>query len=357
VLAEGAEIAAKAGATTVEARSRVLLADVHSFQGRGYAAALAECEQAAAALETADDLEGLAEALTSAGRLRFWLGDVTGSEEILERAIVCARDSGNHRAQMKASDWLAVTFHTLPIPADDAVARTEQLLQDASGDPWAEAELLRPLCVLYAYVGRSADARAAITRSLSLFASFGAEYALAETGIPASIAMLIIGDPAAAERYARKGFEAYRVIGQRSGALDLACLVAEALYDQDRCDEAQQVIDEANTDSAPDRNMEIDLTQAKLLARRGQFAAARQLIAQKGASVSQAPLDRAEVLKARAEVDRLAGAPDQAAASLRAALQFYEDLQATARAEKTRAILVSLTTEPGREPTKPSTIS
>jgi tetratricopeptide (TPR) repeat protein len=357
VLAEGAEIAAKAGATTVEARSRVLLADVHGFQGRGYAAALAECEQAAAALETADDLEGLAEALTSAGRLRFWLGDVTGSEEILERAIVCARDSGNHRAQMKASDWLAVTFHTLPIPADDAVARTEQLLQDASGDPWAEAELLRPLCVLYAYVGRSADARAAITRSLSLFASFGAEYALAETGIPASIAMLIIGDPAAAERYARKGFEAYRVIGQRSGALDLACLVAEALYDQDRCDEAQQVIDEANTDSAPDRNMEIDLTQAKLLARRGQFAAARQLIAQKGASVSQAPLDRAEVLEARAEVDRLAGAPDQAAASLRAALQFYEDLQATARAEKTRAILVSLTTEPGREPTKPSTIS
>jgi hypothetical protein len=156
--------------------------------------------------------------------------------------------------------------------------------------------------------------------------------------------MLIIGDPEAAERYARKGYEAYRSIGQRSGALDLACLVADALYDQDRYDEAQQVIDEANTDSPPDRNMEIDLTQAKLLARRSQFAAARQLVAEKEASVSEAPLEQAEVLEARAEVDRLAGAPDQAAASLRAALQIYEDRQATALAERIRAILVGLTT-------------
>ena len=99
---------------------------------------------------------------TSGGKLRFWLGDTAASEEVLERAIACARQSGNHRAQMRASHWLAVTFVVLPIPADDAVARAEQLLQEASGDLWAEADLLKPLCVLYAYVGRAADARAAV---------------------------------------------------------------------------------------------------------------------------------------------------------------------------------------------------
>jgi hypothetical protein len=42
-------------------------------------------------------------------------------------------------------------------------------------------------------------------------------------------------------------------------------------------------------------------------------------------------MQQADALKTRAEVERLAGAPDQAAASLRAALQIYEDLQAATR--------------------------
>ena len=59
---------------------------------------------------------------------------------------------------------------------------------------------------------------------------------------------------------------------------------------------------------------------------------------------------QADVLEARAEVERLAGAPGQAAASLRAALQIYEDRRATALAERTRAALASLAAQPGRDP-------
>jgi hypothetical protein len=141
---------------------------------------------------------------------------------------------------------LAVTFHLLPIHADTAVARSERLLQDAGGDLWAEADLLKPLCVLYAYIGRVADARAAIDRSQSIFAGFGAKLALAESAVPGSLVGMIIGDPAAAERYVRKGYEAFRAMGERGGyVIDLAGLLADALYDQNRFDEAQQMIDEA----------------------------------------------------------------------------------------------------------------
>ena len=49
-------------------------------------------------------------------------------------------------------------------------------------------------------------------------------------------------------------------------------------------------------------------------------------------------------------MERLAGAPEQAAASLRAALRIYEDRRATALAERARAALASLTAQPGREP-------
>ena len=79
VLSEGSEVAAAAGAPAVQARIAVLHADVANLQGLGNAEALAECEAAAAVLESEGDLGGLAEALTAAGRLRFWLGDIPAS--------------------------------------------------------------------------------------------------------------------------------------------------------------------------------------------------------------------------------------------------------------------------------------
>jgi tetratricopeptide (TPR) repeat protein len=236
---------------------------------------------------------------------------------VLERAIACARQSGNRRTQMRASHWLAVTFSLLAIPADTGVARAEQLLQDASGDLWAEADLLKPLCVLYAHVGRIADARAAIDRSQSIFTGFGAKLALAESAIPAAITGLIIGDPADAERHAREGYQAFRALGERGGYVaDLAVLLADALYEQGRFDEAQQLIHQANAEPSPATVSSTRLTEAKLLARRSEFAAARQLVGQAAALLSptSTPMQQAEILLARAEVERLAGAPGPAAA-------------------------------------------
>jgi hypothetical protein len=75
------------------------------------------------------------------------------------RTIAYAHRSGNHRARIQASFGLAATFHQLPIPADTAIRRVEELLQEASGEQSAEAHLLTPLSLLYAYAGRFADAR------------------------------------------------------------------------------------------------------------------------------------------------------------------------------------------------------
>ena len=352
VLSEGLEVAAVAGAPATQARIRVLRADVRNLQGLGNAEALAECEAAAAVLESEGDLGGLAEALTVAGRLRFWLGDMPASHAALELAISCARQSGNRRTQMRASHWLSVTFSLLAIPADAGTARAEQLLQDASGDLWAEADLLKPLCVLYAHVGRVADACAAIDRSQSIFTGFGAKLALLESAVPAAMVGLIIGDPTAAERYARAGYEACQAVGERGQYLvGLAVLLADALYEQGRFDEAQQLIDQVNAEPPSPRHGSAWLIEAKLLARRGQFAAARQLIGRAEAipSWTTGPIGQTDAQQARAEVERLAGAPDQAAACLRAALHIYEDFQAATQARRTRAALASLAAQPGGE--------
>jgi len=240
-----------------------------------------------------------------------------------------------------------VSYHVLPVPVDAAVARAEELLHDASGDPWAEADLLLPLGVLYAYLGRSADARAAIDRSQSVFAGFGAKLILAESAIPAGLVGLTIGDPAAAERDLKAGNEALRAMGVRGFVESITALLAWALYDQGRFDEAAQMI-EGPPDPTSSYVAVAALTQAKLLARRGQFAAARRLADEQEALLppTASPLARATVHEGRAEVERLAGAPGQAAARLRAALQIYEDRRAAALAERARTALASLAAQP-----------
>jgi predicted ATPase/DNA-binding SARP family transcriptional activator len=353
VLAEGSEIAAAAGAPVVLARIRVLRADIRELQGQAHAEALAECEEAAAALESAGDLSGLAEALTASGRLQFFLGDIPASHVALERAISCAQQSGNRRTQKWASHWLTVTFSYLAIPADAAVARAEQLLRDAEGDLWAEADLLKPLGLLYAHVGRIAEARAAIDRSQSIFTGFGAKRALAESAVAAALTGLITGDLAYAERQARQGYEAWLSMAEHGAyTTSLAGHLAEALYEQGRFDEAQQPIDQANAGLSAATASTTRLTEAKLLARRGRFTEARQLISQAEAlrSWMSGPVGQADALKARAEVERLAGAPDEAAASLRAALRIYEDMGSATEAARTRAALASLAARTGREP-------
>jgi predicted ATPase len=345
VLSEASQIAARAPA--VQARIRVLLADIRNLQGLEIAEALAECEAAAAVLQAEGDLDGLAEALTVAGRLRFWLGDAPAGGAVLERAIAYARQSGHHRAQMRASHWLAVTYYTLPIPVDAAVARTEELLHDASGDTWAEADLLKPLSLLYAYLGRSADARAAIDRSQSILAGFGAKLALAESAVPAGLVGMTIGDPVSAERNLRAGYETFHDMGDRYYLGGITVMLAEALYDQGRFIEAAQMTEESSAETSTFFPRAV-LVKAKLLARRGQFAAGRRLADEGEALVSltASPLDQAMVHRARAEVEWLAGAPGQAATRLRAALEIYEDRRATALAEQARTALAGLADQP-----------
>ncbi len=354
-LSEGSRVAA-AGAVSLQARIRVLLADTRNMLGWSNAEALAECDAAAAVLESEGDLEGLAEALTTAGKLRFWLGDAPADAQVLERAIDCARQGGNHRAQMRASHWLAVTFHTLPIPADAALARTEQLLQEASGDLWAEADLLKPLYILYAYTGRLADARAALERTRSIFAGFGAKFALAESAIPAGAMELASGNPAAAERYLREAYEALRAMGDRRYLADITTMLAEAFYALGRFDEAQQMTEEAQAVSAvPDvswAQAQCWAIQAQLLARRGEFSAARRLMGEAEAVITpvSSPLGNAWMAAAKAEVNRLAGAPGEAAASLRQALRIYEERRAPSLAARVMDALASLAANPDCRP-------
>ena len=108
---DGLRIAAAVDDPSLEASLRVRDADVrHTIGAVPLRDALSECAQAARVLEAAGRLGELADALVSLGRMRFWLGDEASDQQTLERAIALARESGNRRAELRAVEWLAISF-------------------------------------------------------------------------------------------------------------------------------------------------------------------------------------------------------------------------------------------------------
>jgi predicted ATPase/DNA-binding SARP family transcriptional activator len=351
-LSEGYRVAAAAGLHAVQARIRVQLSEIRSMLGRFGPEALSECEAAAAVLDAEGDLEGLAEAWIQIGRERLYFGDAAAAIADYERAIAYAETSGNHLAKRDAVSWLVAAFADLPVPVDVAVSRAERYLEAASGDPWAEAGVLQPLALLYGYAGRFADARAANTRAWSAETRCGAAIDSAVSAAHAGVIEMIAGDLAAAEAQLMKGCDALRTVGERGFLSSLLPALAEVEYALGRVGEAHRLTEEAEALAGAD---DLDaqalwrVTRAKVLAQRGQFTTASQLAGEAEALI--APTNwahlQAEILVAKAEVAKLAGAPAEAAASLRTALGIYQERRAVALADQARAALAALSAESG----------
>jgi predicted ATPase/DNA-binding SARP family transcriptional activator len=354
VLTEGSQVAAAADLPAAAARIRLRLVEIQSTEGMADALALKECEAATNILETEGDLAGLAEAWILAGQLKSWVGDVAACQQALARGAEYARESGNRYAEAQANLWLAISFaEDLPVPADVAIGRVEQLLDAARGEPSAEANSLMWLAMLYGYVGRFTDARRAAARSKQMLTEMGVKLQSALcAALVAGQIELIAGDPAAAEHHTRDGYEMLRAMGEHGYRSTVTGMLAETVYAQGRLAEAERLAAEARALAAPD---DLDVrcrwraAQAKIHARRGEFDAARRLVTEAEALIAPTSwaVHKAEVLTHKAEVCELAGAPAEAAASLHQALRIYEDKRAVALADRVRAALTSLAARSG----------
>ncbi len=353
VLSEGLRVAEAAGLPAAQARIRLTLTEIELVQGPGdsYTQRMARCEAARATLAAHGDLNGLAQAWLTIGQLLLGHDD-RAAEQAFERTVEYARSSGNRAAGLNASRWLIDLSGQLPAPVDEAINRAEQLLVAFSGDPWAETVIRQPLSWLYALAGRFADARATIGRAQSVQSGSGANIDRAVSALYAGDIEMLAGDAAAAEREMKRGRDMLRAMGKR-GFLGYALFaLAEAVYTQGRADEAEGLIEEAKALAEaddPDAQVLWLAIRAKVLAQRGEIAAAMELTSQAETLVASTPAVklRAEVLKAKAEVARLAGARQEAARNLREALRIYEQRGAAAPADRTRAALASLATDPG----------
>ena len=367
ILAQAAQAAAEAGPPAMQARIRILQADIQTEQTGIYTEALDVCAAAAPVLESEGDLEGLAEAWLLTGKLRLWSDDAPGTQEALERAISYARQSGHHCAERESRGWLNVNLHNLPLPAEELISRTEQQLEAAGGDPWAETGTLHSLALCYAYAGRFAEARAAYRRGQSIFTAFGAKLDAAGCAMACGRVELMAGDPAAAERILRKGYEALVAMGERGYRSSTVTYLAEAVSALGEFDQALRLTEEAEALAGPD-DLEAQARwraiRAQVLARHGQFSAAAALA---GEAVALLPAGRAKApavsylaagcLVATGEVALLAGAFDEAEDRLDRALRFYENRRMVPLAAQVRALLARLATQRRTQALQPAAVN
>jgi class 3 adenylate cyclase/tetratricopeptide (TPR) repeat protein len=242
--------------------------------------ATAAARNAIALCEQAGDEVGLARAW----RLLAWIkGKACRLEETaqaLERAIECARRAGDVRQERRASTQYALTVVYGPTPVADGLERCEEISARVRGDRQAEAAMLCVIAQLESMRCAFDRARDLYTRARAMFEELGLHVDASTLCLSSSRVELLAGDPEAAERELRRGYDHLEALGERYLLSSIAGLLAEALVASDRLDEAldatrttEELADEGDVDAQSLWRS----TRAKVLALRGSLTEAEAL--------------------------------------------------------------------------------
>jgi class 3 adenylate cyclase/tetratricopeptide (TPR) repeat protein len=293
-----------------------------------HANSLREVERYAGVFEETADDQGLAEARSLIGAIRFWQGAVVVGEENFERAIAHARRAGDRPQEAENLRWLALVIDTGPTPADDGILRLESLLEQSHGDVRVAIGVTKARGALEAMRGRIEAARENIAQAKALTRELGDEVGRAGVLRTSGFVEMLAGDPMMAETELRAGYEIFDRIGDMGHLASLASGLGDAVYAQGRYDEAlglTEVVERITIEGDVDPEVLWRQLRAKVLARQGRHHEAEALV--RDAVCRAAGTDfldlHAHALLAQGEVLRLAGRNDDAASAVREALDLY----------------------------------
>jgi tetratricopeptide (TPR) repeat protein len=232
--------------------------------------------------ELGDDA-GLARALSAAGTLRFWRGEAAAAIEELERAARYARQVRDRAQEAETLEYVLMATVHGPMPVDEALARVEEIRSYVEANRSFETTLLRTRAQLEAMQGRFDTARDLIAQARALTRELGLELNLvSRIARPAAYVELLAGDVAAAERELRPACEELERIGELGYVASLAPMLADALYRQERHEEALGLTERWSVErlAVPedaDAQIAGRSVRAKLLARLGDLERAEPL--------------------------------------------------------------------------------
>jgi tetratricopeptide (TPR) repeat protein len=194
--------------------------------------------------------------------------------------------------------------------------------------------------------GRFDDARALYARARAQFERQGWRLAVMTLANQTGPAELLAGDYAAAERELRAGYEGLGKIGEDGYRSMIAALLAEAVLEQGRTDEALQLVEEARdlagaTGADFSTLLVVQALRARIASARGEHTEA-VMYARDAVSLTGSTdfiVERADAHRTLGEVLIAAGSFEDARAALGEALALYRRKGSTALVARTRGLL------------------
>jgi class 3 adenylate cyclase/tetratricopeptide (TPR) repeat protein len=251
------------------------------------------------------------------------------ADEAWRRGAEHALRAGENRELFEILDWRASAAVVGPTPVGEGIQLCLEIRDQVRSSPVALAETLHPLGALHAMRGEFDEARALVAQGNAILEEVGRLYSAAISHHEAIVEMLA-GSPDLAEDRLRRAFARLEEMGGKDLLATTAAMLAQAIYAQDRPDEASHFCRVSRATAAPE-----DLwtqvvgrgANAKILARQGSGRKA-ELLAREAVELA-AGTDfltlRADAFADLAEVFELSGQPLEAAAALRAGLELYEE--------------------------------
>jgi class 3 adenylate cyclase len=239
-------------------------------------------------------------ALASISEWRFADGAIQA-----ERALQHARRAGDHSEDVALTDTYCTALLFGPEPAPTAAAWCRELLGTYGADRMTRAVIVSSIGGLEAMQGSFDTARGLAREAAGLFDEVGARLTRAGLAEIAAEIERLAGDLEAAERELRLGREIFTLAGSPALAGLNAAALVRILVEQERLDEAEQMLAEARASLRED---DIDgyvtarLAAGTLAAARRRSDEARRLAdeALEALSGTDAVWMRAEVLAVRA---------------------------------------------------------
>ena len=330
--------AARAEVGLLNARSSLESLEADDVVARG--------EELVALLDEAGDLDGWVRATQLVGSHLFFLGRVTDAIHRLTEGWDRLPIGSIGRAHL--AQWVVSCLFWGPAPVDEAIPRLERIIEENPGRPKVEVGAVRSIGGLKAMRGDFDGARADIARSDAIAAEAGLEMLLVSSGSHFMAHVeLRAGNPQAALDSGLPSYEALAATGDTGFSSTSAGIVASALVELDRLDEAERYAQIALDTAAASDGVSQALgreVRARVLARRGQLEEAEPLTREAIAisATDEDPNRHAEALMALAEVLQLAGRPSEAAEALTEAAKRFGQKGNIVMVERARRLIAEL---------------
>lgn len=286
---------------------------------------------------------GLAKGWSLLGLFHMMKGRFATAGEAWENAAAHAAAAGDRREELEHLAWVPVVEWCGPGTVDEGIRRCQEVLERAEGDRKAMSVALSTWGTFEAMRGRFDQARELQNRARSI---------LREVALPGWMGALtqnsgwteiLAGDPAAAERDLRWGVDTLRGIGELSWMSSAAAILAEALYQQGRLEDAEEFVrvseESAGSEDAYSQAL-LRTVRAKILAREGKAREA-ETVAREAVAIAQATdftFLQVMTLIALGEVLEMAGKSDEAGAALDGIVRICDQKGFTVGTELARAL-------------------